>query len=106
MQRTEARKIIDQIIDRGIAANVYTAGTIRCTPRSLATTFISGIRGPRNKLASEVTLCTSVERKKKKEEEKKKAPVADARRKPFVRWKRSGIDLKFLPSSLSLSLSR
>lgn len=83
MQRTEARKIIDQIIDRGIAANVYTAGTIRCTPRSLATTFISGIRGPRNKLASEVTLCTSVERKKKKEGKKKRRLLTHVENRSF-----------------------
>lgn len=50
-------------------------------------------RDPRNKLASEVTLVY--------QRGKEKTPVADARRKPFVRrGKRSGIS-EILPPSLA-----
>ena len=50
--------------------------------RSLATTFISGIWGSRNKLTSEVMLCTSVERKKEKK--KRKNTRADVRQEHFI----------------------
>lgn len=61
-------KIIDQRLNRG---ECLYGGHDSVRTEIFATTFISGIRGPRNKLASEVTLCTSVERKKKKKKKRR-----------------------------------